>query len=83
MPRYVYGSFCVRMRKFFYLYVIFCNWMYALKVFGLDLDLLGHHVMAHLDKLRSICDHSTNYWSLTIWGWRCGMLSLVIARLSP
>lgn len=59
--RYVYGSFCVRVGKLFDLYVIFCDRMYALKVFGLGLDLLGRPVMAHLDRLKSICDHSANF----------------------
>ena len=54
MPRYVYGSFWVRMGKFWDLYVIFCDWMYALKVLGLSLDLLGHPVMAHFERLRSM-----------------------------
>ena len=66
MSRYVYGLFCARVGNFFGLYVIFCDWMYALKVFGLSLDLLGQHVMAHLDRLRSMSDHSTNFWNLVI-----------------
>ena len=66
MPRYLYDSFCVRVGKFFDLYVIFCDWMYVLKVFGLSLDLLGHLVMAYLDKLRSMDDHFANIWSLAI-----------------
>ena len=77
MPRYVYGSFCVRVGKFLDLYVMFCDWMYALKVLGLSFDLLGHPVMAHLDRLRSMCDHSANFWSLVIWGWMCCMLSVI------
>ena len=27
MPRYVYDSFCVRVGKFLFLYVMFCDWM--------------------------------------------------------
>ena len=61
MPRYVYGACCVRIGKPFALYVMFCDWMNALNVLGLNLDLLGHFVMAHLDRLRSICAHSTNF----------------------
>ena len=68
MPMYVYGSFCVRIGKLFLLYVIICDWMYALKVFGLNLDLLGHPVMTHLDKLRFMCDHSANFWSFCYLG---------------
>ena len=49
---------------------------------GLSLDLLGQPVMAHLDRLRSICDHSVNFCSLIIWGWICFMLSVRIARSS-
>ena len=36
--------------------MIFCDWIYILKVLNLSLDLLGHPVMAHLDKLRSMCN---------------------------
>ena len=45
---------------------MFWDWMNALKVLGLSLDLLGHPVMAHFDKLRSICAHSANFWSFVI-----------------
>lgn len=34
MPRYIYGSLCVRVGKLFDLYVMFCDWMYALKFEG-------------------------------------------------
>lgn len=40
--------------------------MYALKLFGLSLDFLGHLVMTHLDRLRSMRDHSANFWSLDL-----------------
>ena len=33
---------------------------YALKVFGLSLDLLGHLVMVYFERLRSIYDHNAN-----------------------
>ena len=66
MPRHVYGSFCMRVGKFLDLYVMFWDWINALKVLGLSLDLLGHPVMVHLDRLRSICAHSANFWSLVI-----------------
>ena len=58
MPRYIYGSLCVRVGKLFDLYVMFCDWMYALKVLDLIFVLLRHHVMAHIDILRSIRAHS-------------------------
>ena len=35
MPRYVYGSCCVRIGKPFALYVMFCDWMNALNMLGL------------------------------------------------
>jgi hypothetical protein len=50
----VYGLFCVRVGKLFYLYVMFCNWMYALKVLGLSFDLLEYLVMTHIDRLKLI-----------------------------
>ena len=53
---------------------MFCDWMNALKVFGLSLDLLGQSVMAHSERLRSICDHSTNFCNLCICGCICCML---------
>ena len=31
MPRYVYGLFCVTVGKFLFLYVMFCDCMYALR----------------------------------------------------
>lgn len=68
MPRYVYGSIWVRVEFFLDLYMIFCDWMNALKVFGLSLELLGHLVMTHFDRLRSMCDHSTNLYTLSICG---------------
>lgn len=40
-------------------------------MFGLSLDLFRQHVMAHSERLRSICDHSTNFCSLRICGWMC------------
>ena len=62
--------------------MIFCDWMYALKVFGLSLDLLGHPIMAHLDMLRSMCDHFANSYSLSICGCMCCMLLVSIAKSS-
>ena len=40
---------------------MFCDWMNALKMLGLNLDLLGQPVMAHLERFRSMCDHSANF----------------------
>ena len=48
----------------------------------MSLDLLGHPVMAHLDRLRSMCDHCANFCSLLIWGWICCILSVIMARSS-
>ena len=42
--------------------------MNALNMLGFSLDLLGHHVMAHLDILRSIGAHYINFWNLFICG---------------
>lgn len=55
------AHFCVRVGKFLDLYTIFWDWMYALKVLGLRFDLLGQPVMAHFDRLRSMCAHSVNF----------------------
>ena len=49
IPKYVYGSFWVRIGKFWELYVICWDCMYALKVVGFSFELLGHPVMAHLE----------------------------------
>ena len=69
-PPYLAVMYLVRVRvgKFLDLYTIFWDWMYVLKVLGLSFDLLRHPVMTHLDRLRSMCAHSTNFWSLVIWG---------------
>ena len=56
--------------------------MYALKVAGFSLELLGHPVIAHLERLRSICDHCGYFCSLVIWGWICLMLSVIMAKSS-
>ena len=68
IPRYTYGLFCVRIEKFWDLYVMSCDWIYDLKVVGLSLDLLGYPLMAHLERLRSMCDYSAYLWSLIICG---------------
>lgn len=47
---------------------MFCACMYALTVLGLSLDLFGHLEMVHLERLRSILDHSANFWKfLDLW----------------
>ena len=61
---------------------MFCNCMNALKVFGLSLDLLGQPMMAHFKRFRSLCDHYANFCILSICGWICCMLSVMIVRLS-
>ena len=61
---------------------MFCDSIYALKMFSLSLDLLGQPLMAHLERFRSICDHSAIFCNLSICGWICCMLSLMIARSS-
>ena len=40
------------MRNVCVLYVIFWDLMYALKVLGLNLDLLGQPVIAHFERFR-------------------------------
>lgn len=55
---------------------MFCNWMYALKVFGLSLELFEQHVMAHFKRLISMCNYSIHFCSLRICGWICCMLSV-------
>ena len=49
---------------------------------GLNIDWLGHPVMAHLARFRSMCDHSTNFCSLSICGCMCFILSDIIVRSS-
>ena len=80
--RYVYGSFGMRVENVLVLYVIFCDWMYALNVLDLSFDLLGHFVMTHFERLRSISDHSVIFCSLIMWGWMCCILSDIMARSS-
>ena len=48
----------------------------------LSFDLLEHHVMAHFERLRSMCDHSVSFCSLNICDWMCCMLSKIFARSS-
>ena len=62
--------------------MIFCDWMYALKVVGLSLDLLGQPVMAHFERLRSMWDHSTYLCNLFICGWIFCILSVIIIKSS-
>ena len=47
---------------------------------GFSLDLLGHLVMIHFERLRSMCDHFANLWNLVTCGWMCFILSMIIAR---
>ena len=68
MPRYVYGLFCVRIGKGWFFKWICCACMYALTRVGFNFDLFGHPVIAHLEKLRSMCAHYENFWSK----WICG-----------
>ena len=49
---------------------------------GLNFDLLGYPVMTHFERLRSMCDHSANFYSLIIWSWMCCMLLDIMARSS-
>ena len=62
--------------------MIFCDWIYALKVVGLSLDLLGQPVMAHFERLRSMWDHSAYLCSLFICSWIFCILSVIIVRSS-
>ena len=61
---------------------MFCDWINALKVFGLNLNLLGHHVIAHFERFRSMYDHSANFCSLFICGCMCCILLVIIAKSS-
>ena len=61
---------------------MYCDWIYALKVLDFSLDLLRHLVMTHFERLRSICDHFANLWSLISCSWICFILSVIIARSS-
>lgn len=49
---------------------------------GLSLALFGVSVIAHFLRFRSMCVHSTDFWSLLIWGWRWFMLFVKMARSS-
>lgn len=53
--------------------------MKALKMVNLRLALFRHLVIAHFARLRSICAHTANFWSLLIWGWMWPMLFVRIA----
>ena len=62
--------------------MIFCDWMYALKIVGLSLDLLGQPMMAYFERLKSMCDHYAYLWSLVICGCMCCMFFVIITRSS-
>lgn len=49
-------------------------------MFDLSLDLFGQHVRVQFERLRPMCDHSTNFCSLHICSWMCCMLWVIIAR---
>ena len=49
---------------------------------GFSLELLGHPVMAHFERLRSMCDHCVYWWSLIICGWICRMSSVIMDKSS-
>ena len=53
-----------------------------MKVLSLSLDLLGHPVIAHFERFRSIYDKSANFYSLFICGCMCYMPSVIIVRSS-
>ena len=55
MPRFVYASFCNKIMSFWFLYLMFWAFMFVVNVGGRSLDLLRHHVIAHLFIPRSIC----------------------------
>jgi hypothetical protein len=80
-PRYINGSFWVRIGKFWNLKLMFCDWIYALKVVsGLSLNLLEQLVMTHFERLRSMCEHFTYLCSLVICDMMCCILSVIIVR---
>lgn len=64
------------------LYVTICACLYALNKVGLSFSLLGLHVMAHLARLRFICAHSTNFWSLLYLGFGLFMSSVSMSKSS-
>lgn len=78
IPRYLYDLFSISVGKYFKR--MFCVWMNALSMEGLSLDLLGHPIIARLDRLRSRCDHLENFGSFLIWGWIHIVLSMRISR---
>ena len=47
---------------------------------GLSFNLLGHPVIAHFERFRSMYDHSANFCSLNICDWMYCMLSDIIVR---
>lgn len=55
MPRYVYGSFWDKVGNGLLMKVLSCACIKTINVVGFRLDLFGHHVMAHLARLRSRC----------------------------
>ena len=82
MPRYVYSSFCVKVGKSLFVKWICWAYMYALKMVNFRFDLFGHLVIAHLERLRSRCAQSKNFWSLYICDWMCVMLLVRMASSS-
>jgi hypothetical protein len=52
----------------------------VLKVWEFCLVLLGHHVIAHFEMLRSISAHSQYLSSLFNWNWRDVKLLDIAAR---
>ena len=61
---------------------MFWDCMKALNVLGLSFDLLGHPVMTHLERFRSMWDHSADFCNLNICGCMWFMLSDRIAKSS-
>ena len=65
-----------------FLYLIFWDWMYALKVIAVMYPLLGHPVMAHLGMPSSIPAHWQNLSILFICSCMFFMLLVIMARSS-
>ena len=61
---------------------MFCDWMNALKIFDLSLDLLGQPLITYFERFRFIYDHCAYSCNLFIFGCMCYMLSVIIVRSS-
>ena len=65
-----------------FLYVILCDWIYALNVVASMYFLLGHPMMAQLGMPSSILVHWQNLCILFICGCMCFILFVIMAKSS-